>query len=105
MTMGKRMKTERMTWMEKQVHYANQSVDDYCSEFDETFKALKAERKYAAELEAQIKAANHDPECDYWRWDWKYSWHISDCTCGKKSKLLATVELQALQQENENEKV
>ena len=43
---------------------------------------------------AQIKAANHDPECDYWRWDWKYSWHISDCTCDKESKLMAAVELQ-----------
>lgn len=23
----------------------------------------------------------HHPDCNYWKWDWRYSWAVSDCNC------------------------
>lgn len=43
------------------------------------FLALQAR---IAELERAVAGANHDDRCAYWKWDWKYSWHDTDCTCG-----------------------
>jgi hypothetical protein len=28
-------------------------------------------------------AANHHPDCNYWSWDWRFSWAPTDCTCEK----------------------
>ncbi len=25
----------------------------------------------------------HHPDCNWWTWDWKYSWSPSDCTCNQ----------------------
>lgn len=33
------------------------------------------------QAENQIRAANHDIDCPYWKWDWEFSWAESDCTC------------------------
>jgi hypothetical protein len=32
-------------------------------------------------LKQQIVYANHDEQCNYWTWDWNFSWHKTDCTC------------------------
>jgi len=23
----------------------------------------------------------HHPDCNYWKWDWQYSWDVTDCNC------------------------
>ncbi len=23
----------------------------------------------------------HHPDCNYWKWDWRYSWDSTDCNC------------------------
>lgn len=23
----------------------------------------------------------HHPDCNYWKWDWRYSWSSTDCNC------------------------
>jgi hypothetical protein len=35
-----------------------------------------------AEIE-QLKAMPkyHHPDCNYWKWDWRYSWDVTDCNC------------------------
>lgn len=40
-----------------------------------------------AELEAAKAAAAHEPDCNYWQWDWRYSWHVSDCSCKRIADL------------------
>ena len=25
----------------------------------------------------------HHPDCNYWKWDWRYSWDDTDCNCDK----------------------
>jgi len=48
----------------------------------------KAEKRIA-ELEAEVKRLRegerrpgyHHPDCNYWKWDWRFSWHETDCTC------------------------
>ena len=27
------------------------------------------------------KAENHYPECKFWKWDWRFSWDKTDCSC------------------------
>ncbi|GEM_PF-4549955 len=29
----------------------------------------------------RIDAGRHYPECNYWGWDWGFSWDVTDCTC------------------------
>lgn len=36
-------------------------------------------------LRNQIAAANHHPDCNYWKWDWRYSWSPTDCTCAAEA--------------------
>jgi len=31
-----------------------------------------------AELE---RPGFHHPDCNWWKWDWRYSWDETDCTC------------------------
>lgn len=31
------------------------------------------------ELEAMPKY--HHPDCNWWKWDWRYSWDTTDCNC------------------------
>ena len=31
------------------------------------------------ELEAMPKY--HHPDCNWWKWDWRYSWDKTDCIC------------------------
>jgi hypothetical protein len=26
---------------------------------------------------------HHHPDCNWWKWDWRYSWSELDCTCAK----------------------
>ncbi len=30
---------------------------------------------------AQVEAGKHHPDCNYWTWDWQYSWAETDCNC------------------------
>jgi hypothetical protein len=34
-----------------------------------------------AQLEAVPPLCFHHPDCNYWKWDWRFSWHKSDCNC------------------------
>ena len=36
------------------------------------------------ELDEQRQDSTHYPGCMYFRWNWKYSWHESDCTCDEQ---------------------
>ena len=38
------------------------------------------------ELDEQRQDSTHYPGCMYFRWNWKYSWHESDCTCAEQGR-------------------
>lgn len=47
-----------------------------------TKRMIKAEdvaQRKIKELEAMPKF--HHPDCNWWKWDWRYSWHKTDCNC------------------------
>ena len=29
----------------------------------------------------------HHPDCNWWKWDWRYSWDVTDCNCDKVAAL------------------
>jgi len=38
------------------------------------------------ELEARVEELEsvpkyHHPDCNWWKWDWRYSWDATDCNC------------------------
>ena len=33
--------------------------------------------------ELREKPGFHHPDCNWWKWDWRYSWSEYDCTCDK----------------------
>ena len=39
------------------------------------YEALTAER------DAIMAAGNHSLSCNFWKWDWRFSWDQTDCTC------------------------
>ena len=43
--------------------------------------ALKAERAVVEELEAMPNF--HHPDCNWWKWDFRYSWDKTDCNCAE----------------------
>jgi len=32
-------------------------------------------------LQRQVEFARHHYTCNYWKWDFNFSWHQTDCTC------------------------
>jgi len=80
--MSERMTDERFAVFQADYNLANgdpQSDEDKI----ELFEALKAERECVKELEALIRGTNHHPDCKFWKWNWEYSWDVTDCTCSK----------------------
>ena len=41
-------------------------------------------------LEAQTRY--HHPDCNWWKWDWLYSWDVTDCNCSQVAAPAALVE-------------
>jgi len=40
-------------------------------------------KKRIEQLEGVLKAKPefHHPDCNWWKWDWQYSWDVTDCNC------------------------
>lgn len=37
--------------------------------------------KLEGENENIHRGQYHHPDCNYWKWDWRYSWSPTDCNC------------------------
>ena len=61
-----------------------------CRKFFQNAANPQAILSLLAALREQVRAANHDFDCAYFRWDWEHSWHYTDCTC-KPSQAEATL--------------
>ena len=44
-----------------------------------SLEAIEALEARVEELE--LGPRYHHPDCNWWKWDWRYSWHKSDCNC------------------------
>jgi len=47
-------------------------------------KTIQELRDYHQTIMDQTNVSDreqHHPDCNWWKWDWRYSWDVTDCNC------------------------
>jgi DNA repair exonuclease SbcCD ATPase subunit len=65
------LKFQRIANAKKNYRYAYDKSKQHVDELKAKVEELEAMPKY------------HHPDCNWWKWDWRYSWDVTDCNCDK----------------------
>ena len=70
---------------EKRIAELEHDIDQYRKIDKDMLKRIAALEATIKQVSAEIPSGPHyhHPDCNYWRWDWRYSWDDSDCNCDK----------------------
>lgn len=85
-------KVEELKWNYEAACATLETRDKEIEELEERVEEYyKLNEKLIAKVE-DLEAIHpyHHPDCNWWKWDWRYSWDVTDCNCDKVAALKET---------------